>query len=286
MNLILLVLISGLVVQSFAQIDPFAPPPPPVRTTPRASLPSGMTFVSIPSGSFYMGSPSSESNRDSDESRHSVRVSSFELMSTEVTQGMWEEVMGEDIRDLRELADPDFSIWGEGSNYPVYYVSWDDCQDFIDKLNDLDRSHTYRLPTEAEWEYACRAGTSSAYYWGSSSSESTMKQYCWYDKNARSSEWTSPHASSQGTQPVGTKSPNSWGLYDMSGNVYEWCQDVYTSDYSDCPSNGSAYSGQGSNRVLRGGSWLGVARYCRSANRGNFSPGYRLSYLGLRLARS
>ena len=225
---------------------------------------SGMEFISIPSGSFQMGSPSSESNRDSDESRHSVSVSSFDLMSTEVTQGMWEEVMG---------SNP--SHFTGDSNRPVEKVSWNDCQDFIDKLNDLDPSHTYRLPTEAEWEYACRAGTSAAYYWGNSSSESTMSSYCWYTENSNSS-----------THSVGTKSPNAWGLYDMSGNVWEWCQDVYTSNYSSCPTNGSAYSGRGSNRVYRGGGWIINARYCRSAFRNYYSPGYRLISLGVRLARS
>ena len=236
----------------------------------------GMDFVSIPAGSFEMGSPSSENNRDSNESLHSVRVGSFEIMTTEVTQGMWEEVMG---------SNPSHD-YGEGSNYPVYYVSWEDCQEFIAKLNDLDRGHTYRLPTEAEWEYACRAGTSSAYYWGSSSSESVMKQNCWYEKNADDGYWSTPHASHEGTQPVGMKSPNAWGLYDMSGNVYEWCQDVYTSDYSSCPTDGSAYRGQGSYRVLRGGGWSSRARLCRSANRGGLSPGGRDLNLGFRLARS
>ena len=227
-------------------------------------FPSEMEFISIPSGDFQMGSPSSEHNRFSNESRHSVSVRSFDLMSTEVTQGMWEEVMG---------SNP--SHFTGDSNRPVENVSWNDCQDFIDKLNDLDPNHTYRLPTEAEWEYACRAGTSDAYYWGNSSSESTMSSYCWYTVNSNSS-----------THPVGTKTPNSWGLYDMSGNVWEWCQDVYTSDYSDCPTNGRAYSGQGSYRVCRGGCWYSFARYCRSANRYNGSPGYRICGLGLRLARS
>ena len=206
----------------------------------------GMTFVQIPSGSFQMGSPSSESNRGSDESRHTVHVGSFEMMSTEVTQGMWEEVMG---------SNPSHGS-GVGSNYPVYYVSWNDCQEFIDKLNDLDSSHTYRLPTESEWEYACRAGTSTAYYWGSSSSESTMSSYCWYNEN-----------SNYLTHQVSTKSPNAWGLYNMSGNVWEWCEDVYTSDYSDCSTDGSSYSGQGSGRICRGGSWDYGARSCRSAPR-------------------
>ena len=113
-----------------------------------------------------------------------------------------------------------------------------------------------------------------------------MKSYCWYEKNADDGYWSTPHASREGTQPVGTKQPNAWGFYDMSGNVYEWCQDVYTSDYSDCPTNGSAYSGQGSGRVYRGGSWGNYAGNCRSAFRLINSPGGRYSNLGVRLARS
>jgi len=224
-----------------------------------------MEFVSIPGGSFYMGSPSSESDRDSDEARHRVTVGSFELMTTEVTQGMWEEVMG---------SNPAHD-YGVGDNYPVYYVSWNDCQEFIDRLNEMDPSHTYRLPSESEWEYACRAGTTTRFYWGDSDSESTMGRYCWYSGNSSSS-----------THPVASKEPNAWGLYDMSGNVWEWCEDKYTSDYDDCPTDGRAYTGSGSDRVLRGGSWLCSAEICRSADRSGYSPGNGLSYLGFRVARS
>ncbi len=224
----------------------------------------GMTFVQMPGDNFQMGSPSSESNRGSDESRHTVHVGSFEMMSTEVTQGMWEEVMG---------SNP--SCFKKGDNYPVESVSWNDCQEFIDKLNDLDPSHTYRLPTESEWEFACRAGTSSADFWGSSSSENAISSYCWYTENSSSS-----------THQVGTKSPNAWGLYDMTGNVWEWCEDFYTSDYSDCPTDGRAYSGHSSNRVIRGGSWRSYAKGCRSANRGSSIPGYHYDGFGLRLVRS
>ena len=212
-----------------------------------------------------MGSPSSEISRGSDEERHRVTVQSFELMTTEVTQSMWDEVMGENPAH----------DYGVGDNYPVYYVNWDDCQDFIDELNYMDPSHTYRLPTEAEWEYACRAGTTTRFNWGDSDSESTMGRYCWYTENSNST-----------THPVAQKEPNAWGLYDMSGNVWEWCEDKYTSDYYDCPTNGSAYTSSGSDRVLRGGSWYSVARFCRSAFRSISGPGSRSFALGLRVARS
>ena len=264
----LLLIISG---GSVAQVP--SPPPPPHLT-----LPEGMEFVSIPSGSFQMGSLSSEDGRREDEMRHKVSISSFELMTTEVTQGMWEEVMGESISDLRhDTVFPDWPLCGVGDNYPVYYVSWNDCQDFIDELNDLDPNHTYRLPSEAEWEYACRAGTETRYYWGNSNSESTMGRYCWYSSNSNSS-----------THSVGIKQPNAWGLYDMSGNVPEWCEDIYTTDYRDCPTDGSAYTGLGfglgSNRVMRGGGQDHHANHCRSAARGWDSPDFT-NILGLRLVR-
>ena len=244
--------------------------------------PPGMTFVSIPSGYYYMGSPSSEEGRWPIEGpRHSVSISSFELMSTEVTQGMWEDVMGNN---------PSYD-YGVGFNYPVYYVSWNDCKDFIEKLNDLYPGYTYRLPSESEWEYACRAGTTTRFYWGDDDSESIMKQYCWYGKNADDNEWTSPHASQEGTQPVGTKTPNNWGLYDMSGNVYEWCEDTMQGGYAGAPTDGSAWvSSEVSSRVRRGGSWSGATGgnigFCRSAYRRGVSPDNGFKIDGFRLARS
>lgn len=136
---------------AFAQVDPFAPPPvytPP--PTPKFSLPDDMEFVTIPSGSFQMGSPSSEDGRLDDEKQHKVYVNSFELMTTEVTQGIWEEMM-----------DDDPSAFNNDDNYPIENVSYNDYQDFIDELNDLEPNNTYRLPSEAEWEYACRAGSTT-----------------------------------------------------------------------------------------------------------------------------
>ena len=229
-------------------------------------LPGGMTFVSIPSGDFMMGSPESEDGRWGDEGpRHSVSISSFEMMSTEVTQGMWEEVMG---------SNP--SRFTGDLNRPVENVSWNDCQDFIDKLNDLYPSHTYRLPSESEWEYACRAGTTTRFYWGDSDSGSVMGDYCWYSSNSNSS-----------THPVGLKLPNDWGLYDMSGNVWEWCEDSWHGSYDGAPVDGSAWVSSGaSSRVLRGGGWNSSARDCRSANRTYDSADSRYNNLGFRLARS
>ncbi len=221
-----------------------------------------------------MGSPSGESGRSQlgTEKQHLVTVSSFELMTTEVTQGMWEEVMG---------SNPAHD-YGVGDNFPVYYVSWNDCQEFISKLNDLNDGYSYRLPTEAEWEYAARGGTTTRFYWGDDPNETQIGNYAWYDGN-----------SNESTHPVGTKLPNAWGLYDMSGNVSEWCEDVYKVNYDDCPRDGSAYTGFGFHQVLRGGSWDCNAWDCRLARRGSGSrvsvSDYALSRLGesgFRIARS
>ena len=133
-------------------------------------LPSDMIFEVIPSGSFSMGTPETDTARGLNETEHRVYLDSYELMTTEVTQGMWKTVMG---------TSPSTDC-GEGSNYPVYNVSWNDCQEFIRKLNELDRDHTYRLPTESEWEYACRAGTVTRYYWGDTDSLCTVDHYCWF----------------------------------------------------------------------------------------------------------
>ena len=224
-------------------------------------LPSGMHFVSIPSGSFEMGSSVYSPERPV----HTVYIDEFEMMTTEVTQGMWEEVMGSNPSHDK----------GVGSDYPVYYVSWNDCQEFIDRMNDIDPGHTYRLPSESEWEYGCRAGTTTRFYWGDDPDETEIDEYAWWGGNSGSS-----------THPVAQKQPNAWGLYDMSGNVWEWCEDKWHSNYDGAPTNGSAYTRSGSSRVRRGGSWYNYfARYCRSAYRYYLSPGYRDYYLGFRLSR-
>lgn len=209
---------------------------------------SEMTFAEVPAGVFMMGSPSHEAGRSSDEGpRHEVRIESFEIMTTEVTQGMWQREMGVNPASER----------GVGKDYPVYNVSWQDCGDFIRKLNQRDDGYMYRLPTEAEWEYACRAGTATRYYWGEDPDACEIDDHAWYRDN-----------SGEGTHPVARREPNAWGLYDMSGNVWEWCRDSWHDDYIGAPSDGGAWESPGSNqRVSRGGSWIGDANQCRSAYR-------------------
>lgn len=231
--------------------------------------PSDMQFVCIPAGSFSMGSSSSESGHESNEGPvHTVTIQSFEMMTTEVTQGMWQEVMGNNP-----------SYFTGDLNRPVEKVSWDDCQEFVDAMNDLDPDHEYRLPTESEWEYACRAGTTTRFYWGNDPGHTLVDEYEWYQENSGNT-----------THPVGQKFPNAWGLYDMGGNVLEWCQDYWHEDYSSysgAPRDGSPWVyPSDSYRVGRGGNLMYRARYCRSATRTIGSPDSRRSDLGFRLARS
>jgi len=216
-----------------------------------------MDFCWVPPGTFLMGSPDDELKRCEDEGpRHPVTISrGFWMGKYPVTQNQWAIVTG--WRPSRF----------NGGNRPVEQVSWKDVQNFISMLN-ANIGKRFRLPTEAEWEYACRAGTETAYSWGNSNEESTMNQYCWYDKNANDSCWTSPHANQEGTQPVGKKKPNAWKLFDMHGNVAEWCSDWYDKDYyRNSPSTDPQGPSSGDNRVRRGGSWVFGAGSCRSAAR-------------------
>ena len=224
---------------------------------------TGQTIVMcwIPAGSFNMGSPDNEQDRDGDEGPvHQVTFAQgFWMGKYEVTQGQWEAVMG------------DNPSYYDGANLPVEQVSWTDIQDFESAL-----SNEYRLPSESEWEYACRSGTQTRFYWGNDPDYEEIGDYAVYSGNGNG-----------GTEEVGTKEPNSWGLYDMSGNVWEWCEDWYHSDYTNAPSDGSAWvSPQGSYRVARGGSWDDYARSCRSANRNGCGASLRYDTLGFRLVRS
>ena len=222
-------------------------------------LASNMVYVS--GGTFTMGATSEQgSDADGDEKpAHCVYVSSFYICKYEVTQELWQAVMGSNPSNFK------------GSRKPVERVSWNDCKTFISKLNSLTGKH-YRMPTEAEWEYACRGGSRSQGYKYSGSNY--LNNVAWYTDNSGST-----------THEVGQKSPNELGLYDMSGNVYEWCSDWYGSYSSSSQSNPTgAYSG--SYRVSRGGSWGSIARSCRSSYRSNIDPDGRGHYLGLRLALS
>ena len=202
---------------------------------------------------------------------HAVTISEgFYLGKYEVTQEQWESVMG-----TRPWQGQDYVR--SGSDYPAVYVSWEDTQEFIRRLNESEGSNVYRLPTEAEWEYACRAGTTTR--WSFGDDESQLRHYAWYYDNA----WG---VGERDAQIVGTKRANPWGLYDMHGNVIEWVQDWYDGNYySVSPSVDPQGPSSGSNRVLRGGNFGSDARSLRSATRGNNSPSYRDFYVGFRILR-
>ncbi len=242
-------------------------------------LPGGVTLemVKIPAGSFMMGRYAGEQDSYSYEDfQHQVTISQdFYLGKYEVTKAQWTAVMGTTpwSGESYVLNDP---------NSPAVYVSWNDINGtggFIEKLNALGQG-TFRLPSEAEWEYACRAGTTTRFYWGDDPSYTQISDYAWWDGNAWDAYELYAHV-------VGLKLPNAWGLYDMSGNVWEWCQDYWHGNYTGAPANGSAWeSPTSSYRVLRGGGWSGSGHYCRSAIRGGDSPDNRYGSSGLRLART
>ena len=219
---------------------------------------TGIEFVFVPDGCYQMGSSSGASD---EKPVHEVCVDGFWMGKYEVTQGQWEKVMGNNPSDFKK-----------GDNYPVEQVSWDDAKGFIGKLNSLNNGQfKFRLPTEAEWEYACRSGGKPEKdAWGND-----VDSIAWYGNNSGSS-----------THPVGTKAPNALGIYDMSGNVWEWCEDIYSENaYSKHQRNNPIYTSGGSSRVLRGGSWIDSPRFVRCADRDWFDPGSRYGSLGFRLVR-
>jgi formylglycine-generating enzyme required for sulfatase activity len=228
----------------------------------------GMAFVYIAPGAFSMGSPEHEPGRNEDETQHDVRLTqAFYLQTTPVTQGQWQALMG---------SHPAFFI-NCGDDCPVEQVSWLDCQKFLKKLNALGEG-TYRLPTEAEWEYACRAGSAAAFALGEITSlfcdpEPILQELGWYCGNAE----RSPH-------PVAEKEPNAWGLHDMHGNVCEWCLDWY-GEYLTATAKDSKGPKSGTKRVIRGGSWYSSAKTCRSASRLQWSPDSMSPLVGFRLVR-
>lgn len=212
-------------------------------------------FRWIEPGTFWMGSPEDEMGRGDDETRHQVTLTkSYWLADTPCTQALWQAVMG---------SNP--SYFTDNPNNPVECVSWDDVQKFTQKLNGLVSGLRARLPTEAQWEYACRAGTRSAYAFGDKLSSQQVN----FDGNIGE------------TTPVKSYLANAWGLYDMHGNVYEWCEDGYA-DYPAQPVSDPL--GAGPSRVLRGGSWIDLGRRCRSARRSRGDPASRDNLIGFRLA--
>ncbi len=235
----------------------------------------GMQLALIPAGSFQMGS---NEGADDEKPLHKVRISrSFYMGVHEVTQGAWQDLMGT------------APWWGksyvrEGRDYPATYVSYDDTGEFCRKLtsrerdkNGLSAGEEYRLPTEAEWEYACRAGSTSKYNFGEHASQTG--DYAWYSSNTKGNGEMYAHR-------VGQKQANAFGLYDMHGNVWEWCQDWYDANYYARSSTTDPISSQADQyRVIRGGGWREDLVYCRSAARDRYEPYGRRSSLGFRLVR-
>ncbi len=229
----------------------------------------GMEFVYIPPGTFVMGSPETEVGRLADEKQHQVTLTTgYYLQTTEVTQGQWQAVMGNNPSKFK----------GCGPDCPVENVSWEDAQKFILQLNLLDSINQYRLPTEAEWEYACRAGTTTCYSWGDAPDcnkanygNSPLTGQC---------KGISPGKPS----PVGSYQANPWGVYDMHGNVWEWCEDLY-GEYESAVVKDPKGPAQGINRCLRGGAYFDPVTSSRTANRCWDPPDYRVQDIGFRLVR-
>jgi formylglycine-generating enzyme required for sulfatase activity len=253
---------------AFQQTSTPAPLP---RTIAPPAAPPG--YVQIPAGQFTMGSPPTEDGRDADETQHLVTITrSFWLKATPVTQAEYEALMGTNPSHFK----------AGGANCPVENVSWLDAVAYVNKLSDregLPRAYDanggfaglncrgYRLPTEAEWEYACRAGSSAARY-------GDLEQVAWYKENAGST-----------TRPVAQKRPNAWGLYDMLGNVWEWTNDWYAG-YPTRAVTDPVGPASGELRVRRGGGWNNVARFARAAYRRRLTPVGRLNLLGFRPLRA
>ena len=260
------------------------------------TLPGGatMTMIYVAPGSFMMGSPETEEGRDDDETQHHVTLTKgYWLGETEVTQAQWESVMGDNPSRFKS------------ATHPVEMVSWEDCQKFIAKVNREARRQfggDARLPTEAEWEYACRAGSRTALSNGKltikgKNNGPELDEVAWYGGNSSvgfelsnghdCSGWLEKQyeGTKAGTHPVAKKTKNPWGFYDMHGNVWEWCQD-WSGAYPSGAVTDPTGQASGVYRVLRGGCWYDYARYCRSAYRYWLSPGYRGNLCGFRLCCS
>lgn len=221
----------------------------------------GMELVPIPGGSFTMGSKAAEGPAD-EAPPHSVQVAPFYLGKYEVTQAQWQAVMGYNPSSYKH------------PQRPVDQVTWLEVQSFISQLNRLEGTSLYRLPSEAEWEYAARAGTTGK--WSFGDDPSLLGRFAWFGQQG-----------DIGTQLVGGREPNPWGLYDMYGNVWEWVQDCWHDNYANAPREGAVWNGGDcSRRMLRGGSWNSPAEYARSAVRGSYSPQLNDPENGFRIARS
>jgi eukaryotic-like serine/threonine-protein kinase len=237
----------------------------------------GLTMVKISAGQFLMGSEGEEGRLDAESPQHQVKVSEFFIGQTLVTQAQWQQVMGNNPSEYK----------GNGK-LPVENISWQDANEFCQKLSQQTQ-RKYRLPTEAEWEYACRAGTTTPFHFGNTISSEVA--------NYRAQDWNDngkirPGKYGDGklgefrnkTTPVGNFPPNGFGLYDLHGNLREWCQDRWHKNYQGAPSDGSAWlSDNDASRILRGGSWLDAPNRCRSASRYYKSLNERYKAIGFRV---
>lgn len=244
-------------------------------------LEAGM--LTIPKGCFLMGSPADEPERDADEGpQRQVCLQAFQFARHEVTQGLWKAVMGENP-----------AYFKAGDDHPVEMVSWHDVQQFLQRLNTLTGKQ-YRLPTEAEWEYAARAGSAEPFWWEMSREKGLFRaaEYVSHENaNYGKIECCSGYATGRDqwefTAPVGSFEASKYGVYDGRGNVWEWVQDCYTDSYAQLPTDGSAWEqGDCKYRVFRGGSWDNGPLKLRAANRSWDEPSYRFNGLGFRLAHS
>jgi formylglycine-generating enzyme required for sulfatase activity len=227
-------------------------------------------MIKVQGGTFTMGATAEQGSDawDNEKPTHQVTLSDYYIGETEVTQELWQAVMGTTIQEQAKKGSYDISLYGVGNSYPMYSISWYDCQTFITKLNQLTGKN-FRLPTEAEWEYAARGGQKSKGYKYAGSN--TLSNVAWYMDN-----------SSSKTHPVKQKQANELGLYDMTGNVREWCQDWYGSYSSNAQTNPTGSSSE-PYRVYRGGNWNSSASNCRVAKRNYHAPGYRDLALGFRV---
>jgi len=230
----------------------------------------GIQMVWCPPGEFLMGSPEDEEGRLNNERQHRVTLTrGFWLAKTEATQGQWESVMGTSLARFGTFG-KDLFVCGEGSTHPMYLVSWEDVQEWLAKNNELHplpEGWEWDFPTEAQWEYACRATTTGAY-----GGTGNLDEMGWHRDNSGGKK-----------HPAGAKQANAWGLYDMHGNVWEWCRDWIGNYPRGCAPDPTGPT-SGSYRVARGGSWDAIARYCRAAARHGYAPGYWRSNVGFRPA--
>lgn len=250
-------------VPNFGSYQPFEESEKQEITKTFISPSIGMEFVLIPAGKYIRGSPYEEENGLLNE-QPALEVeikNSFYIGRYPVTQGQWIAIMNRYTSPLKK------------DDLPVNSVSWNEAQEFIKKFNEIERTDKYCLPSEAEWEYACRTGKTTEYYFGNN--ESKLRDYAWYEKNAGNR-----------THPVGQKKPNGWGLYDMYGNIWEWVQDTWHDNYKGAPLDNSAWEDEkSSTHVIRGGSWISYAKHCRSATRHKLHSEVQNSDVGFRLLK-